>query len=651
MTSSNRPKAEDNMFKGIGNFIHRTPWWALAAGGLVVLLGLVMFAVPIQVIRLHDRGATPQERRAIDREINLAFGDTALNFAEDLVRAMRDRAGDTDRQRELDHALAEIARAKKDLSVAQSDASRAARDTARASADSAVEAAMNAAETALDTAVEARQAMEQARNDAVELLRDRGLDASATAASFEGMLKNAVEHEKAAREALQAMRSLHRDQPSATAAVPANPLPYDLRGEIRKKVDGDVWRVGVGSALILGFIPLFVILLISKYFLGRSRRALAVAEEKTQEAQVSHISRQITEARLQALQAQVEPHFLYNTLANVQALTEVDAKAANKMVGHLIAYLRASLPKMRESTSTVGQELELVRAYLNILQMRMGDRLHFSISAPPDLLAKSFPPMMLPSLVENAIKHGLEPLRDGGRIDVVVQQSSGVTGDCISVQVRDTGKGLSEGPLQTGSGIGLSNVRERLSAIYGAAARFGIEANSPQGVVASIDIPTQVPPLQGERASLSASESAIDAPLLQSGWRRAKSVTSKSHSVWVRVVTRTLLVLMVALCIAFLVALLGLYTGWMPVQIGDLKLDGIEGLAVGSVGLLVAFGAVALAILLVVAVLYGLGFFLAALLLFIPLVVLVSLFPVVFPFVLAGLIIYWLIKRDRQREI
>jgi sensor histidine kinase YesM len=100
-------------------------------------------------------------------------------------------------------------------------------------------------------------------------------------------------------------------------------------------------------------------LLISKYFLGRSRRALAVAEEKTQQAEVSDMSRQITEARLQALQAQVEPHFLYNTLANVQALTEVDPPAANQMVGHLIQYLRASLPKMRENTSTVGQELEL----------------------------------------------------------------------------------------------------------------------------------------------------------------------------------------------------------------------------------------------------------------------------------------------------
>jgi hypothetical protein len=141
---------------------------------------------------------------------------------------------------------------------------------------------------------------------------------------------------------------LKRDRPAAI-------LSPDVRDDIRAKVSGDVWRIGIGSALILLFIPLFMMLLIAKYFIGRSRRALAFAEEKNLEAKISDVSRQITEARLQALQAQVEPHFLYNTLANVQALTEIDPPAANAMVGHLIQYLRAALPKMRESTSTIGQ--------------------------------------------------------------------------------------------------------------------------------------------------------------------------------------------------------------------------------------------------------------------------------------------------------
>ncbi|MCF8167493.1 MAG: histidine kinase, partial [Rhodoferax sp.] len=495
------------MFKTLGTFIHKTPWWALVSGGLGVVLGLVLFAVPIQVIRLHDTGATPQEKRAIEREISMAFGGTALNFAEEVVRAMRARATDPDRQVDLSRALAEIARAKQDLLAAQSDASKAVRESAKDSADAAMVVAQDAAQAALDAAVEAREAVEEARDDAIALLRDRGLDPSATERSFDGMLKTASDNEKAAREALESITAILKNPPfdpgtskrsravvidiPAQAGLPV--LPEGLRGEIRDKVDSGIWRIGVGSALILAFIPLFVVLLIAKYFLGRSRRALAVAEEKTQEAQLSHMSRQVTEARLQALQAQVEPHFLYNTLANVQALTEVDAAAANRMVGHLIAYLRAALPKMRENTSTVGQELELVRAYLNILQMRMGQRLQFSISAPPDVLRNSFPPMMLPSLVENAIKHGLEPLREGGRIDVVVERETTPAGDRIRMQVRDTGRGLSDAPVRAGGGVGLSNVRERLAAIYAGNARFSIESNAPRGVLATIDVPTEVP--------------------------------------------------------------------------------------------------------------------------------------------------------------
>jgi hypothetical protein len=652
------------MFKALGNLIHRTPWWAVVSGGLVILIGLVLFAVPIQVIRLHESGSTPQQKRAIEREINLAFGDTALNFAEEVVRAMRAGASDPDRQRELDRALSEIERAKKELSAAQSNASHVTRQAAKETADAALESATEAAEAALESAVEARRAVEEARDDAIELLRDRGLDFTATARSFDGMLKTAADNEKAAQDALDSIKSLRVAPPANTAPAGREKLvelefsrpsdvpllPDALRGEIRDKVDNDVWRVGVGSALILAFLPLFIVLLISKYFIGRSRRALAVAEEKTQEAQLSHMSRQITEARLQALQAQVEPHFLYNTLANVQALTEVDALAANKMVGHLIAYLRASLPKMRETTSTVGQELELVRAYLNILQMRMGERLQFVISAPTDVLAKSFPPMMLPSLVENAIKHGLEPLREGGRIDVLVEQTNQPSGGRILVQVKDTGKGLSGAPIQAGGGIGLANIRERLAAIYAGQARFGIESNTPRGVVASIDLPNEAPQFHTSTPVLGAGVSSTNQGPLQSGWRRAQNLTSRSHSLWARVVARTFIVLMVSLCIAFLAALAGLYSGWMPVQVGDLRLNGMEGMAVGSVGLLAAFSAVALAILIVVAVLYGLGFFFAALLVLIPLVIVLSLFPVLVPGIVVALGIYWWVRRRNKTQ-
>src|SRR5678815_4848601 len=123
----------------------------------------------------------------------------------------------------------------------------------------------------------------------------------------------------------------------------------------------------------------FILVVVSKFFIDRSRAAQRVAELKRKEADYARMSQQVTEAKLSALQAQVEPHFLYTTLASVQALTEVDPQQANAMTGHLIQYLRNALPKMRESVSTVGQEVELVRAYLNILQMRMGKRLALSL--------------------------------------------------------------------------------------------------------------------------------------------------------------------------------------------------------------------------------------------------------------------------------
>ncbi|MBK8741567.1 MAG: histidine kinase [Betaproteobacteria bacterium] len=427
-------------------------------------------------------------------------------------------------------------------------------------------------------------------------------------------------------------------------------LSPEIRDDIRAKVAGDVWRIGVGSALILLFIPLFMMLLIAKYYIGRSRRALAFAEEKKQEAKISDVSRQITEARLQALQAQVEPHFLYNTLANVQALTEFDPPAANAMVGHLIQYLRAALPKMRESTSTIGQEVELVTAYLNILKMRMGSRLEFGIDVASELLTKSFPPMMLPSLVENAIKHGLEPLREGGRIDVIATRVTTAGGERIRLQVRDTGRGLAAAPVQAGGGIGLTNLRERLAGLYGNDARFTIESNVPQGVVATIEIPVEVPvekssPMPGAEG-VKAATAALAAPV--TGWRRAWQATSKTHSVWAWIASRLFIGLMFLLALVFLVALIGLYTGWMPVDIGDLQLHGIEGMALGSVLLLVGFAVSALAIAIVVAVFYGLGFLFAGLLVLVPAIILISLFPVLAPFILIGLAIYWFWWKKRK---
>jgi hypothetical protein len=444
------------------------------------------------------------------------------------------------------------------------------------------------------------------------------------------------------------------DLPKGLAAVQ---LPQDVRNDIRAKVAGDVWRVGIGSALILLFIPMFIMLVIAKYFIGRSRRALAFAEEKKREAEVSDVNRQITEARLQALQAQVEPHFLYNTLANVQALTEADPPAANAMVGHLIQYLRAALPKMRETTSTIGQEIELVTAYLNVLKMRMGARLDFGIDVPPELMSVPFPPLMLPSLVENAIKHGLEPLRDGGRIDVVARRVSSADGDRIRLEVRDTGKGLVDAPSTAGGGVGLTNLRERLAALYGDRGRFMLESNAPRGVVATIDIPAGAAAMNiasgaggaGPAAGASDSQPSASAAAARSGWRnRAWAATRSTHSMWAYIAGRIFLGLMMILAVVFLFMLIALYTGWLPIDIEGYALDGIEGMAFGSIVLLVGFAACALVIAIVVAVFYGLGFVLAMLVLLIPAIVLVSLFPVLAPFLVIGLIAYFIWRRRRK---
>ena len=716
------------MFKSLGNFIFRTPWWGIALFGLFTMVALVMFTTPIHVIRLAESGATAGEKRAIKREIDLAFGDSALNVAEGIVATMKERANDPARKAELDRALSEIERARKELSKAQAKVGSDMRAAAEDAAVAAQETATEVAQTAIESAIEARETIEEAKREALDKLRDKGVDTAATAKSFDDLIATAREREQAAKTALKSIKKL-RDKnvsidvdlakglkdglkiqidsddpskpgvqvsigeqsvtkknavapPSAPALpiiagkpaaapsasksgagvtiglddagihlppiAPLAPLAPEFRDDIRAKVAGDVWRIGVGSALILTFIPLFIVLIIAKYYITRSRRALALADEKTEEAEISNVNRQVTEARLQALQAQVEPHFLYNTLANVQALTEVDPPAANQMVGHLIQYLRASLPKMRENTSTVGQEVERVRAYLNILKMRMATRLEFGIDVPDDMLTAPFPPMMLPSLVENAIKHGLEPQREGGRIDVIVSRMFTADGDRIRLQVKDTGRGLSDAPVQAGGGVGLSNLRERLTALYGDKAKFTIESNDPKGVVATIELPATLAAQAAASPIASVRSNAVVEPP-KTGWGRAWGAATKTHSVWTRVLSIVFVAVMAVLAILLLVGLAALYSGWLPVHMGASRLGGLEGMALGSVGLLIGFGIAALVAAIVVAVIYGLGFVIVGVLIVGTLAILVSLVPALSPLAVVVFLIYWFWWRNRNK--
>jgi signal transduction histidine kinase len=188
-------------------------------------------------------------------------------------------------------------------------------------------------------------------------------------------------------------------------------------------------------------------------------------------------------AKLSLLQAQVEPHFLYNTLASAQVLVRSDPAGADAMLGHLIEYLRHSLPRTDRALSTLGEELERSRAYLEILKIRMGSRLKLHIDVPDELLATPLPPMLLQTLVEKAIKHGLEPRPGEGAIWIFARRQDAR----VAVTVADDGKGFD--PQGSGTGIGLKNARERLKLIYAGHANLVIAANFPQGVAATINVP------------------------------------------------------------------------------------------------------------------------------------------------------------------
>jgi sensor histidine kinase YesM len=225
------------------------------------------------------------------------------------------------------------------------------------------------------------------------------------------------------------------------------------------------------------FISLFFYVKLSG---ARARASLARAE-----AERHLLSKQAVEAELKLMQAQVEPHFLFNTLASVQFLTETDPPAANRLLGHLIAYLRAALPQLRAASTTLGKEVELCEAYLNILRTRIGPRLAFAIDVPASLRSVAFPPNLLISLVENAIKHGIEPSADGGTIEVRARRD----GDRVVVEVVDTGRGIVESATRPGGGVGLGNVRERLAALYGPRGKFTLSPVEPRGTRAALEIP------------------------------------------------------------------------------------------------------------------------------------------------------------------
>ena len=230
--------------------------------------------------------------------------------------------------------------------------------------------------------------------------------------------------------------------------------------------------------------------------LGR-RVAERRAGERSAAAQ-SDAERVAAVAKLNLLHAQVEPHFLYNTLANAQVLTRIDPARAEVMLGHLVHYLRTSLPGTSTALSTLGVEMERAIAYLEILKIRMGSRLDYQVSVAEPLRALPMPPMLLQTLVENAIKHGLEPKAAGGTVWIHARESD----DRVFVTVADDGVGLG-GAASLGTGIGLANSRERLQLLYGDRAALSLEPNFPAGVAATLALPAahaEWPRIDAEKA-------------------------------------------------------------------------------------------------------------------------------------------------------
>ena len=273
-------------------------------------------------------------------------------------------------------------------------------------------------------------------------------------------------------------------------------LPPDIAQEISDGIEDAVADAAdqevksyqkKSSAWFVNFVLLLVFGLFGmKALMGGKVRAEEKAKEANAVAEKEALLRQVSEAQMHMMQAQVEPHFLFNTLASVEYLIETDPPRAAAMQRSLISYLRAVLPQMRENavTTNLGREADMVKSYLDLLKMRMEERLEIDFIMPDGLRSAAFPPMMLQSLVENAIKHGLEGKAEGGTL----QFRAEVAHNKLRVTVSDNGLGFGAKP-SNGTGLGLQNIRERLKLIYKEKGQLIITPNQPTGVCVTIEIP------------------------------------------------------------------------------------------------------------------------------------------------------------------
>ncbi|HEY6086874.1 MAG TPA: histidine kinase [Burkholderiaceae bacterium] len=346
-----------------------------------------------------------------------------------------------------------------------------------ASAAEAASSAADAAERAVERAVEQADA-----KDGVRIVLPPGATAEAVrkaVAEAQGEIEEAIREarediEQAKRDAEQA----RRDAEEAIADL--NEENSGPRTIIRHTKFGEPLPE-------LAFFWIVASMIMKITYKGQLK-AQAQAAQATEVAESEQLKRQVVEARMAAMQAQVEPHFLFNTLASIDHLIETDPPRASTMQKNLIALLRASMPTMREANNggprDLGREMAVIRPYLEILKVRMEERLATRIDVPEGLLSAEFPSMMIQSLVENAIKHGLEPKPEGGELSIKAEIVHGK----LAVTVADTGLGFGKAAT-AGTGVGLANIRERLTLLYGGKATLSVSENQPSGTVVKITVP------------------------------------------------------------------------------------------------------------------------------------------------------------------
>jgi len=264
--------------------------------------------------------------------------------------------------------------------------------------------------------------------------------------------------------------------------------------------------LALGNALLRGRNPLYYIvhfeemapvvpftlglslLLLVMTTLGQ-RGAQAEVQRLRQREEIAATAQLLAEAQLRALQAQVEPHFLYNTLANVLSLIDTQPAQARHMLERFIDFLRASLQASRAASATVGAELDLAAAYLDVLAVRMGKRLHYRIEADDAARASQVAPMLIQPLVENAVMHGLEPKVEGGTIVVRAYHSRDSDSAGLVIEVQDDGVGIGNAPARSGGGVGMANVKARALSMHGAAAQLQLTDNPDGGTIVRLLLP------------------------------------------------------------------------------------------------------------------------------------------------------------------